>query len=239
MIRRKSLHLSLVFATAALLPSCELLNGLEPKTLLDQRLPLTESEIAKGLKEALGLGIEDAVRQLSADGGYWNDPTVAIPWPEESQGVKEALQKVGFRNKVETFEKQMNDAASRASEEASSLFMDALSQMTVADARGILTGPENAATAYLRERTEGKLRVQFEPIVEQAMQQTGVLVVWETLAEKYNSLPTGRPVPTNLVDYVTERAMDGIYVKVAEKERAIRTEPQARVTDLLKRVFAE
>ncbi len=231
------LPLALLAVTAG--PSCDVIAQLEPKTLLEQPLPLTEAEIAKALKEALQLGIEDAVRQLSAEGGFWNDPDVVIPWPEESKAAKEGLQKIGFRNKVETFEQQMNDAASQATEEATSLFLDALSQMTVADARAILTGPENAATAYLQERTEERLRVQFTPVIDHVMQETGVLVVWETLAQKYNSLPLARPVPTNLVTYTTERALDGVFLKVAEKEKAIRTQPEEQVTALLRRVFGQ
>lgn len=199
---------------------------------------LTNDEIIAGLKEALGVGTEKAVAVVSKTDGYYRNPDIKIPLPESVQKVEKLLRAAGYAEQVDNFELSMNRAAERAAPEAKSIFGDAIKQMTFADASEILNGPDNAATLYFEDKTSGRLRETFKPIVKDAMGQVGVTRSYQDLNAKLTSLPFGKSLSFDLDQYVTDGSLKGLFRMLAEEEKKIRTQPAARVTDLLKKVFA-
>lgn len=208
----------------------------------DEGKKLSEEEIVKGLKDALEVGAEESVDLASQKDGFNGTPRIRIPFPPEAKEVKEKALEMGMDQKVEKFEKTMNRAAEKASEKAKDIFVDAIKNMTVKEGRKILEGDTNAATKYLRNNTYDQLFTEFKPIVEDANDEVELTRYWDPLAKAYNksTMMTGKDeVNPDLDEYVTERAIDGLFVLIAEKEAEIREDPVARVTDILKKVFGE
>ena len=199
---------------------------------------LSDDEIIAGLKEALGVGTEKAVALVSRPDGYYKNPDIKIPLPESVQKVEKLLRAAGYGEKVDDFELSMNRAAELAAPEAKSVFGDAIKQMTFEDAKKILDGPDNAATLYFEDKTSSRLREIFKPIVKDAMGQAGVTRSYQDLDAKVQSMPLGKSVRFDLDQYVTDGSLKGLFKMLAEEEKQIRTQPAARVTDLLKKVFA-
>ncbi len=199
---------------------------------------LTNDEIVGGLKEALQVGTEKTVALVSQADGYYKNPDIKIPLPESVQKLDKLLRTAGYGEKVDNFELSMNRAAERAAPEAQAIFGDAIKQMTFDDANEILNGPDNAATAYFQEKTSGRLEEIFKPIVKDAMGEVGVTRSFQDLNAKAQSIPFGKSLSFDLDQYVTDGALDGLFKMLAEQEKLIRTDPAARVTDLLKKVFA-
>jgi hypothetical protein len=199
---------------------------------------LTNDEIIAGLKEALGVGTQKAVALVSKPDGYYKNPDIKIPLPESVQKVEKLLRATGYGEKVDNFELSMNRAAERAAPEAKSIFADAIQQMTFDDAKKILDGPDNAATLYFEDKTSSRLREIFKPIVTKAMGQVGVTRSYQELNAKVESMPFGKSISFDLDQYVTDGSLKGLFKMLAEEEKQIRTQPAARVTDLLKKVFA-
>ena len=200
---------------------------------------LTESEIVDGLKEALEIGTSKAVTLVSEKNGYLKSPKIKIPLPENVQKVESILRNIGFASKVDKFELSMNRAAERAAPKAKSIFWNAIKKMSFSDARQILKGPEDAATQYFRKKTSTQLQDEFKPIVNQAMSEVGVTQAYKSLDRKIRALPFTKSLSFDLDQYVTDKALDGLFLMLAEEEKKIRQDPTARVTDLLKKVFAE
>jgi hypothetical protein len=198
---------------------------------------LSESKIIAGLKEALEIGTGNAVSYVSRLDGYYKNPDIRIPLPDNVQKAENLLRTVGFGSKVDAFEESMNRAAERAAPEARSLFVDAIKKMSISDARNILQGRDNEATLYFEDKTRGRLYELFKPIVHTAMSEVGVTQSYQELDTKVRSLPLGEKVSFDLDDYVTNKGLDGLFFMVAQEERKIRQDPAARVTDLLKEVF--
>ena len=199
---------------------------------------LTNDEIIAGLKQALGVGTEKAVALVSKPDGYYKNPDIKIPLPESVQKVEKLLRATGYGEKVDNFELSMNRAAERAAPEAKSIFADAIQQMTFDDAKKILDGPDNAATLFFEDKTSSRLREIFKPIVTKAMGQVGVTRSYQELNAKVESMPFGKSISFDLDQYVTDGSLKGLFKMLAEEEKQIRTQPAARVTDLLKKVFA-
>ena len=196
-----------------------------------------ESEIAQGLKEALQVGTKNAVEKVSAAGGYLNNPEIRIPLPPTVKKVESLLKIAGYGPQMDAFEKSMNLAAEKAAPEARSLFVDAVSQMTITDAQKILNGRENEATLYFKDKTETRLHEIFKPVVHDAMAQVGVTKQYQDLDAKMQTLPLADKFGFDLDGYVTQGALDGLFLMLAQEEKQIRENPAARVTDLLKKVF--
>jgi RNA binding exosome subunit len=194
---------------------------------------LSESKVIDGLKEALRIGSENAVKRVSKTDGYYGDPNIKIPLPGPVQKVEKALRAVGYGNKVDAFEISMN----RAAEKAEALFWDTVKQMTFEDARKILNGRDNEATLYFEEKTRDRLIEAFRPIVHNTMGAVGVTRTYQELDAKVRSIPFAEALSFDLDRYVTDKALDGLFFRLAEEERKIRRDPAARVTDLLKEVF--
>ena len=228
--------LAAVFALSAFtLTSCDVLLAVAETYLED--LPLTEEEAGAGLKEALKVGVTNAVTQSSTEDGFWGNEALRIPWPEDAMKVKNTLNKLGMTALTEKFEEQMNHAAEEATKEAAPIFVNAITTMTVKYAMGILGGGNTAATTYLKSTTQDELEKAFEPIITSAMQKNKVDEVWSDLATRYNKLPLVKPVETDLPSYITHGAVEGLFKLVAEEEKEIRENPQARITDTLQKVF--
>ncbi len=198
---------------------------------------LTNDEIVGGLKEALEVGTRHAVQTVSQTDGYFKNPQIKIPLPENVRRFEDLLRATGFGSQVDAFELSMNRAAERAAPEAKAIFWDAIKQMTFTDARGILDGPDDAATQYFRDKTSDRLQTLFKPITHQAMSEVGVTRSYQTLDAKIQTIPFADTVRFDLDQYVTDKALDGLFWMLAQEEMKIRQDPAARVTNLLQKVF--
>ena len=199
----------------------------------------TLGKIIAGLKEALSIGTGNAVLDVSHVGGYFKNQEIKILLPQEIQKTGDMLRKFGFGKVVNDFEHSMNTAAEQAAPKAKTIFFDAITQMTFDDARRILNGPDTAATDYLRAKTSIAIAGLFRPIVTDSMNKVGVTRLYKQMVEPLKMLPIASPVPVDLDAYVTERALSGLFLMVAEEEKKIRLNPAARITDLLKDVFGK
>lgn len=199
---------------------------------------LTNDEIIAGLKEALAVGTEKAVALVSQADGYYGNSDIKIPLPESVQKVEKFLRASGYGQKVDAFELSMNRAAERAAPEAKSIFGDAIKAMSFEDAKKILNGRDNEATLYFEDKTSDRLNSIFKPIVKDAMGEVGVTRSYQDLNARIESIPFGKSAGFDLDQYVTDGALKGLFTMLAEQERQIRTQPAARVTDLLQKVFA-
>jgi len=207
---------------------------------------LSETQIAGGLKEALGKGVEQAVGTLGKPDGFLKDLNVKIPMPENLQKVERTLRALRQDKLADEFITTMNRAAEQAVPEAAAVLGDSVKQMSIADAKSILTGTNNAATQYFRRTSETKLHARFLPIVKAATEKTGVTSAYKRMTDKASgglgglgglgSSLLGVQAP-DLDDYITRKALDGLFLKIAEQEKLIRENPVARTTDLLKKVF--
>ncbi len=201
---------------------------------------LTNDEVIAGLKEALSIGNENAVSLASANDGFNLNPKIHIPFPEDAIRVKNTVVDLGMGNQVDRFVESLNRAAEQASREAAPIFLDAILSMSISDGFSILGGQENAATDYLREKTYDRLYDAFRPKVETAVSNTKVGENWTPLVNAYNTaslFTRAQQVDPDLNNYVTTRAIDGLFTLLAAEEIKIRQDPAARVTDLLKKVF--
>jgi hypothetical protein len=198
---------------------------------------ISESEIVEGLKQALEIGTAKAVDLVSKTGGYYNNPEIKIPLPGSVQKAEKLLRGVGFGSKVDAFELSMNTAAERAAPEAKSIFWDAIKKMKIDDAKKILNGREDEATLYFQDKTSARLQEIFEPIVKESMGEVGVTRTYQDLNAKVEKIPFADSLNVDLDQYVTDGALNGLFQMLAEEEKKIRSDPAARVTDLLKKVF--
>lgn len=237
-VRNRGARAAVVAGALAVMSGC----GSVDPAVLEQILGttgggLSESTIIAGLRQALEVGTERTVDNTSQTDGFFGNPLIRIPIPGELQTVATTLRGVGLGGKVDEFELAMNRAAEQASGEAVAVFWGAIKTMTIDDARGILNGPDNAATVYFRGRTETELETRFLPIVETKMQELGYVKKYEELADAYAALPlTTRPA-FDPEDYVTDRALSGLFTILADEEKRIRDDPAARTTELLRQVF--
>lgn len=202
---------------------------------------LTNDEVIRGLKDALRVGAENSSGIASKVDGYYKNPRLFIPFPEDAIKVKNTLEKIGMTKQVNDFVLSLNRAAEEAAKSAAPVFIEAIQNMTFQDAMAILRGADNAAANYLKEKTYEQLKMKFKPIVAQSISKVEVTKYWNPLASAYNktTLLTGNEkVNPNLEDYITEKAIDGLFILIAQEEMKIRKDPAARVTDILKKVFA-
>ena len=198
---------------------------------------LTTAEVANGLKEALKVGTDSATFHLGLLDGFFKDDMIKILMPPEAQKVEKTLRSVGFGSVVDKAVLSMNRAAEDASKYVGTIFLDAIRQMTIQDAFGILRGGNFAATDYLKQKTTAQLTAAFKPIVAKSLDFTDATKYWKDVFSVYNRFSTN-PVNTDLTAYVTQKALDGLFYHIGLEEQKIRENPAARVTDLLKKVFA-
>lgn len=242
-------------ATALILPlfflnSCAELSQIA-QTAVGQSLPLTNIEIVAGLKEALTVGTDSTVAHLSAVDGYLKDQAIKILLPPEAQTITKNLTKLpGGAKLVDDVIVRINRAAEDAAKGAKPIFVNSVKEMTFTDALSILKGPDNAATQYFKQKTSVQLGELYRPKIRESLNKNLVAGIstqqsWNELTTQWNKLANSavgkigglKPVDVKLEDYILQRALDGMFLKIEEREKDIRTNANARVTTLLKRVF--
>ena len=206
---------------------------------LGQQSGLSDVRIASGLKEALQIGTESAVNLTGRLDGYLQNQAIKILMPEKLQALEKGLGLVGYGPQVDEFVLSMNRAAERAAPFAKQIFWDAIGEMTFDDARKILTGGDTAATEYFKANTSGKLTATFKPVVGKTMDEVGVTRQYRELVGLAQAIPFLKSETLDIDHYVVTKALDGLFHMVGQEERKIRTDPAARVTDLLKEVFTQ
>ena len=198
---------------------------------------LSEDSIIAGLKEALQVGVGKAVDYSSKADGYLENPQIKIPMPEKIQNVADMLTNIGLQKPVDDFVLSMNRAAEAASPQAKDILLSAVNKMTFDDAKNVLNGGDTAATDYLRNKTYDDISGAFKPIVSDTVNQVGVTSAYKEMMGRFLDIPFASAQSLDLDSYVTDKAVSGLFVMLAEEEKNIRTNPQARATDLLKKVF--
>ena len=230
---KKFLILTVLMTAAVAFLSCDQLTQ-----VITGGSGITDAEIANALKQALEFGVEKKVTNLARTGGFYNNRLVRIGYPQQLQVVVDTLKRIGMGSLVDTGVRLMNRAAEVAVKQAIPIFVNAIKKITITDARDILFGPQNAATIYLKRTTYNSLKRSFYPIIKRAFVQVGADQVWRQIISKYNALPFTSKVNPDLADYVTNRALDGVFTMIEQEEREIRTNIRARTTQLLRKVFA-
>ncbi|HSV88921.1 MAG TPA: DUF4197 domain-containing protein [Bacteroidales bacterium] len=237
---KRSFKITLIALLAIIWTICSAMTGCQPLV----STPMSEAEVARGLREALSIGAVNAVLATNKENGYFGNPAIKIPFPEEAAAAMNFMQNsVILRPLLNEFILKMNRAAEQASAKAKPIFADAVAGITLHEAWNILRGGQNAATTYLRHQTYSQLYESFQPDVLGSLNEVGAQKAWHDLTNAYNAMvaftPGLRRVNTDLAGYVTTKALDGLFLMVAEEEAKIRRDPAARVTDLLRRVFAQ
>lgn len=195
-------------------------------------------DISGGLKEALNKGVTEQVSKLTAMDGFYKNEAVKILMPAELVKVDKTLRKMGMGNLADEGIKALNRAAEDAVKEATPIFVSAIQNITINDAKSILMGNENAATLYLQTATTTALYAKFSPIVQQSIGKVGADVIWASIIKKYNAIPFVSKVNPDITDYVTNKALEGVFKMITVEEKNIRANLNARTSNVLKDVFA-
>lgn len=198
---------------------------------------LSNEEITKGLKEALNVGTKNASGKAAKTDGYYKNKLIRIPFPSDARDMRTTLVKMGMKKQVDAFEKQMNRAAEDAAKKAAPIFINAVTAMTIQDGLTILRGKDDEATQYLRKTTAAQLSKEFRPIISASLKKVEITKYWNPLFTTYNKVPFVKKVNPKLDEFVTNKAIDGLFLLIAEEETKIRKDPAARITEILKKVF--
>jgi len=221
------------------LSSCDVQSQAQLGNILKQ-LPVgnpTTAEIGLGLKQALEIGTTNGANQLSAKNGFLGNLAVKILFPPEAQKVEKTLRTIGLGSLADNVIVSINRAAEDAAKEAKPIFISAIKQMTITDATNILLGNKDAATTYFKRVTTAQLMEKFRPVIEGSLAKVGATKYWGDAANQYNKIPLVKPVSTDLSAYVAQKAIDGMFIQVAQEELKIRDNIGARSTGLLQKVF--
>ena len=246
----KMKNILLLSATVFLLFNCAIAQDLN-KSLTDaqkkaqkeidkytkKKKPLTNDEVIRGLREALNVGTNNSTTSASKADGFYKNPLVFIPFPPEAEKIKNTVSNLGMQKQVDEFVMTMNRAAEEASKEAAPVFLEAIKGMSITDGFKILKGADNAATTYLHDKTTTDLNTKFTPIIKKAIEKVEVTKYWNPIITTYNKIPGIEKQNPNLEQYITLKALEGLFKLVADEEKKIRKDPLAQVTALLKRVF--
>lgn len=207
------------------------------KLLNSKNNGLTEKDAADGIKEALVNGTGESVKMVSVLNGYWGNPEIKILFPPDAIEVESKLKAIGLSKKVDEFNESMNHAAEKAANEAKPIFLAAIKGMTVKDAINIVRGSDNAATIYLKNTTSNELIEKFRPPIKTSLDNVNATKYWSDLITIYNKIPMVKKMNPDLTQYVTQKAIDGLFIMIAKEELRIRKDPMARTSELLKKVF--
>jgi len=200
---------------------------------------LSRTDMVAGLKDALRIGSEHVVGQLSKTDGFNADPSIHIPLPDSLKSVKSALSAVGMGSAMDDLETRLNRAAEMATPKAKRIFGDAIKSMNIADAKKILNGSNDAATTYFKGKMTKPLSDEMRPIIKQALSQAGAVQAYDSIMGKYKSLPFMPDVKANLTQHVVQSGLSGIFHYMAAEEAAIRKNPIKQTTSILKKVFGK
>lgn len=199
--------------------------------------PLSTNEIVQGLKTALEKGSDGVVARLGRPDGFLDDPVARIPLPAQLQTAADFAAKVGLGGYFDDLRVQLNRAAEQATPQAKALFVGAIRQMSIDDARTILSGPDDAATQYFERTTGDDLVARMRPIVERSLARVGAVQGFDDLLARYRRIPLAPPIDADLTGYVSGEAKRGIFHYLAQEEQAIRQNPVERTSAILRRVF--
>ncbi|MDX1904918.1 MAG: DUF4197 domain-containing protein [Thermonemataceae bacterium] len=238
-----------IFIIATTFASCTALQTVV-SNLPTEQVALSEADVANGLKEALNQGISNGVSELIKTDGYFANQAIKLFLPPEAQKVQDLIVKniPQGQKLIDQAVLKMNRAAEDAANEAKPIFVEAITSMTILDAKNILFGKENAATDYLKQKTYQKLVQAYSPKINASLSKVGATQAWQALTTPYNKLansPAGmlvnvtQPINSDLAAYTTQKALDGLFWRIAQEEQKIRKNPVARTTALLQRVFGE
>lgn len=215
----------------------EKLNSATSTTSSTSGISLSNTDISAALKEALNKGVSEQVTKLTAVDGFFKNEAVKILLPDELKKVDATLRKMGMSSLADEGIKSLNRAAEEAVKEATPIFTNAITSMSITDAKNILLGEENAATTYLENTTTTDLYSKFNPVVKESLGKVGADAIWSKIITKYNSLPMVTKVNPDLNDYVTQKALSGVFTMIAVEEKDIRSNIDSRTTELLQKVF--
>jgi hypothetical protein len=233
---RKTIIISLL-SSIILLSSCEALNQAS-QVLTQTGVSPTATEIASGLKQALEIGTTKSSERLSATDGFLGNIAIKILFPPEAQKVERTLRNLGLNQLCDNVVTSINRATEDAASEAKPIFISAIKQMTITDASNILLGNQkDAATQYFKRVTSDQLRAKFNPIIKSSLNKVGATRYWSDAVTRYNKIPLVNKINPDLDDYVTEKAIEGLFHEIAEEELRIRDNVYARSTTLLQKVF--
>lgn len=207
--------------------------------IFGQTETLSDDKIILGLKEALQIGTGNAVTGVGRVDGFFKDAIIKILMPKKLQTIEKGLRAIGYGPKVDEFVLSMNRAAEKAAPQAKAIFIGAIKEMTFDDARKILTGGDTAATSFFKDKATDKLSGAFRPIIEKAMNEVGATKQYKDLIGRYQAIPFASKLTVDIDEYVTGKAIDGLFYYVGEEEKKIRKNPTARVTQILKDVFGK
>lgn len=230
-MKRIILCMCIIFAS-----SCAELQQIADEAMQDQTL--TNADISSGLKQALRQGVQDRVSNLANENGFLNNDLVKITLPDELKRLDNTLRNVGLGNLADEGIKILNRAAEDAVSEATPIFLNAIRDLSITDARDILLGNDVAATNYLKTQTQNELYQRFQPIIENSFAKVGADQVWTNMINRYNQIPLTQNVNPDLTDYVTQEALKGVFVMLEIEEKQIRESIGMRKTDLMRKVFA-
>ena len=197
----------------------------------------SQADTVAGLKGALEKGILTGSSLASKVDGYYKNPKIKIPFPQEALKAEKTLRSLGLGKVADEAILSFNRAAEGAAKEAAPVFVAAIKQMTITDAMNILLGPDDAATSYLKKTTSAELRKKFEPVAAKSLDSALVTKYWTTVMDQYNKIPFTKPVTTNINEYVTDQALNGLFYMVSQEESKIRANPAERTTAILQKVF--
>lgn len=199
---------------------------------------ITDQEAANGLKEALVQGATNGSDVLSVVNGYLGNPQVKIPFPPEAQKIESTLRNLGLNKMCDDVVNSVNHAAENAAIEAKAVLTNSIRQMAIADAMNILFGANDAATEYLKKTTTAELTAKFTPIIQSSLNKVGATKYWSDAINYYNKIPLVEDMNPDLTGYVTQKALDGLFLMIEQEELKIRQDPGARVADIVQKVFA-
>lgn len=239
MMKKIALLILAVLVCSAALTNAGIFDSLLKGTSSSRSQGPDDGTVVSGLKEALSIGTEKAVKSVSRTDGYFGNEAIKILMPEKIQKVAQVMRRVGYQKEVDDFVLSMNRSAEKAAPMAVSYFVEAIKQMTFDDARKILNGGDTAATEFFKSKTSDRIYTAFKPVVSSSMDEVGVTRSYKTMMGRYEAVPFVDKQSLDLDHYVTNKALDGLFIMVGEEERKIRKDPAARVTSLLKTVFGK
>ena len=199
---------------------------------------ISQPDINAGLKEALANGVQKGITQLSAENGFFGNSLYKVVIPPDAQKVEKALRGIGLGAKVDEAILSMNRGAEEAVKKAAPIFSEAIKNMNITDALGILRGADTAATGYLRKNTSTSLAAAFRPVIEESLEKSGASKHWNSIMTNYNKI-SFQKVNADLTGYVTDKALQALFMQIADQEKKIRKDPSERTSELLKTVFSK
>lgn len=199
---------------------------------------ISQPDINAGLKEALANGVQKGITQLSAENGFFGNSLYKVVIPPDAQKVEKDLRGIGLGAKVDEAILSMNRGAEEAVKKAAPIFSEAIKNMNITDALGILRGADTAATGYLRKNTSTSLAAAFRPVIEESLEKSGASIHWNSIMTNYNKI-SFQKVNADLTGYVTDKALQALFMQIADQEKKIRKDPSERTSELLKTVFSK